>query len=95
MEEGGVETGPYYKACNQDHLATVKCTSDSREEKNVKQWLVCGYNGFGQFKFENRRKLLQFEGNWIFLTLRKLSVINNFCNLKQTSKFCKKKLINK
>lgn len=72
MEEGGVEIGPYYKACNQDHLATVTCTSDSREEKCVKQSLVCGFNGFGQFNFQNKRKLLQFEGNWTyFVKLKK------------------------
>ncbi|KAI8115225.1 RCC1 domain-containing protein 1 [Lucilia cuprina] len=61
MEEGGGGIGPCYKynASNtKDHLATIK---GSTREYN-KQWLVCGFNGFGQFKFEkSKRKLLNFE----------------------------------
>ena len=55
MEEGGEKC-----KCNKDHLATVNDTKPIVE--NNRQWLVCGFNGFGQFKFENKRKLQQFEG---------------------------------
>ncbi|KAM7359795.1 uncharacterized protein ACRADG_001458 [Cochliomyia hominivorax] len=60
MEEGG-EIGPYYNASSKDHLATILDLVEVREPMKNKQWLVSGFNGFGQFKFENKRKLLQFE----------------------------------
>ncbi|XP_065371212.1 E3 ISG15--protein ligase Herc6 [Calliphora vicina] len=59
MEEGGEIRPFYYNECNKDHLATAKGSLETRE--NNKQWLVCGFNGFGQFEFENKRKLTNFE----------------------------------
>lgn len=56
MEVGGEKC-----KSNKDHLATVNHTMKTVVENN-RQWLVCGFNGFGQFKFENKRILRKFEG---------------------------------
>lgn len=64
--DGGGEKGTYFIECNKDHLATAKNSSMERQKNNT-EWLACGFNGFRQLNFENKRKLLQFEGHWIYV----------------------------